>query len=101
MIVVVTEKAEQDLERIGDYIATFNPRRAASLVEELYGRCKTLAQMPHRFARSAADPDGEIRHFSQGNYIVYYRVDSESVIILRILHAAQDVEALLFPDQPP
>ena len=38
MIVVFTAEAEADLERIGDFIAQDNPRRAASFVTELVER---------------------------------------------------------------
>lgn len=35
MIVLITRQAEADLERIGDYIARDNPRRAISFIGEL------------------------------------------------------------------
>jgi plasmid stabilization system protein ParE len=48
MIVVITDTAEDDLERIGDYIALYNPTRALSFVRELREKCESLADMPRR-----------------------------------------------------
>jgi plasmid stabilization system protein ParE len=40
VIVVITEEAEADLERIGDAIAMDKPLRALSFVRELRERCE-------------------------------------------------------------
>jgi len=47
MIVVITDTAEDDLERIGDYIALYNPTRALSFVRELREKCESLARISH------------------------------------------------------
>jgi plasmid stabilization system protein ParE len=41
--VVITEVAEADLERIGDWIAADNPERALTFVLELRDKCEALA----------------------------------------------------------
>ncbi|WP_105441190.1 type II toxin-antitoxin system RelE/ParE family toxin [Neorhizobium sp. T25_13] len=98
MIVVITSEAEEDFERIGDYIAQFNPSRAESFVEELLLRCQNLARMPFRFPLLSRLQHADIRRVPHGNYVIYYRVDDANVYILNILNAAQDYEAILFPD---
>lgn len=98
MIVVITDEAEGDFERIGDYIAQFNPVRSESFVDELLARCMTLSDMPLRFALMPRYEKYALRHFSYGNYAVYYRVEDERIEIVRILHGAQDHDAILFPD---
>lgn len=45
MIVVLTDEAKADLERIGDFIAADNPRRAETFVVELLDRCSRLAEI--------------------------------------------------------
>ncbi|SQS28124.1 Plasmid stabilisation system protein [Escherichia coli] len=45
MKVLLTTEAEGDLERIGDYIALDNPRRALSFVLELRDACMSLANL--------------------------------------------------------
>ncbi|MEF3365519.1 type II toxin-antitoxin system RelE/ParE family toxin [Methylocystis sp. 9N] len=49
MIVVLTEAAETDLERVGDAIAESSPARAASFLLELRECCEGLSYMPERF----------------------------------------------------
>lgn len=96
MIVVLTREAEEDLERIGDYIARDNPRRAASFVAELVGRCETLAEMPAAFPLVPRYEGAGIRRLVHGNYLVFYRVGPGRVEILHILNGAQDYEVILF-----
>lgn len=49
MIVVFTDAAEADIERIADYISYDNPGRAVTFVRELIDRCERLAQSPQAF----------------------------------------------------
>ncbi|ENZ94836.1 type II toxin-antitoxin system RelE/ParE family toxin [Xanthomonas fragariae] len=49
MIVQLSADAEDDLERIGDYIAQDNPHRALSFVRELREKCMELASTPQAF----------------------------------------------------
>lgn len=49
MKVLLTAEAESDLERIADYIAQDNPRRALSFIEELREKCLGLSEMPLTF----------------------------------------------------
>lgn len=65
---------------------------------ELREACLSLVEYPHRFplAQSASDP--ELRRRPIGNYLIYYRVLSESVVISRILNAARDQRHIEFPE---
>ncbi|WP_331711913.1 type II toxin-antitoxin system RelE/ParE family toxin [Xanthomonas fragariae] len=49
MIVQLSADAEDDLERIGDYIAQDNPHRALSFVREPREKCMELASTPQAF----------------------------------------------------
>jgi plasmid stabilization system protein ParE len=49
MIVVITDEAEVDLERIGDHIAADNPLRAVTFVRELREKCEALADAPRGY----------------------------------------------------
>lgn len=100
MRLVIADEAQADLERIGDRIATDNPRRAASFVSELADRCHRLVDMPRAFALVPRYEHTGVRRLPHGNYLVFYRVGVEQVEILHILHGAQDHEAILFPVDP-
>ena len=97
MIVHLSEEAEQDLERIADYIAQDNPPRAFSFLQELRGKCLALADMPERFPLVPRYEASGVRRRAHGNYLIFYRVEKEKVVVIHILHGAQDYTAILFP----
>jgi toxin ParE1/3/4 len=95
MIVEFSTEAESDLERIADYIANDNPRRALSLVQELRGKCESLADVPLGFPLVSRYERHGIRRRVRGNYLIFYRVDGENVVIIHVLHGAMDYAAIL------
>ncbi|MDB5524676.1 MAG: putative plasmid stabilization protein [Rhizobium sp.] len=99
MIVVMTDEADADFERIGDTIAEDNPRRSSSFVRELVQRCERLADMPRRFSLLPGHEHTNIRRLVHGEYLIFYRVDPDAVYILRILNGAMDYEQVLFPEE--
>ncbi|MBV9118553.1 MAG: type II toxin-antitoxin system RelE/ParE family toxin, partial [Acetobacteraceae bacterium] len=32
------------------------------------------------------------------NYLIFYRIEADRVVIIRVLHGARDYESVLFPD---
>ncbi|HXG80274.1 MAG TPA: type II toxin-antitoxin system RelE/ParE family toxin [Sphingomicrobium sp.] len=96
MIVELTAEAEQDIERIGDWIAADNPARAESFVEELLAACKSLADFPERFPLVPRYERHGVRHRVHGNYLIFYRVGNGRVVVLHVLHGAMDYAGLLF-----
>lgn len=98
MIVRLSAEAEQDLERIADYIALDNPVRAVSFLQELRGKCLALADMPERFPLVPRYEASGVRRRAHGNYLIFYRVEPEKVVVIHILHGAQDYAAILFPN---
>ncbi|CAO4148120.1 type II toxin-antitoxin system RelE/ParE family toxin [Methylorubrum thiocyanatum] len=98
MIVVFAAEAEADLERVGDFIAQDNPRRAVSFVTELVERCLQLADIPEGFPLVPRHAQSGIRRRPYGSYLIFYRVRGERIEILHVLSGARDWESLLFPD---
>lgn len=98
MIVHLSEEAEQDLERIADYIALDNPARAVGFLRELRSKCLALAEMPERFPLVPRYETSGMRRRFHGNYLIFYRVEPEKVVIIHVLHGAQDYVAILFPN---
>jgi plasmid stabilization system protein ParE len=97
VIVVLTDEAKVDFERIGDFIASDNPRRAETFVGELLDRCLRLAEMPRAFPFVPRYEKTGIRRRPYENYLVFYRIAETRVEILHILNGAQDYESILFP----
>lgn len=98
MKVILSTKAERDLEDIGDFIAEASPERAAGFVAELERKALRLATYPKRFALAPGLEHLEIRRQVHGRYLIFYRVGSDRVDVLRILHGARDYPSLLGPD---
>jgi len=92
MIVHLTAEAEGDLERIGDYIAQDNPRRALSFVLELRDKCMSLANMHHVFPLV---PRYGVRRRVHRHYMVFYRVEANRVLVVHVLHGAMDYATIL------
>ncbi|RSY00519.1 type II toxin-antitoxin system RelE/ParE family toxin, partial [Sphingomonas koreensis] len=68
MIVHLSEEAEQDRERIADYIALDSQARALSFLQELRGKCLALADMPERFPLVPRYEASGVRRRGHGNY---------------------------------
>lgn len=97
MIVHLTSEAEYDLETIGDYIARDNRARALTFLQELRSKCLGLADMPERFPLVPRYEATGVRRRVHGDYLIFYRVEPEKVVIIHILHGAQNYGAILFP----
>lgn len=77
-------RAVRDLEAIGDYIASDNPRVAIDFVDGLIARGEALAATPlvgrvvPEFGRT------DIREVLAGNYRIVYRVIERKICVLTI-----------------
>ena len=98
MIVHFSAHAERDLERIGDWIARDNPARAITFIEEIQRACIDLTAFPERFPLAPRYERQGVRHRAMGNYLIFYRIDQGTVVILHVLHGARDYSDLLFPE---
>lgn len=96
MKVEITAEAEADLEHIAAYIATDNPARALSFIEELSDRCLELADMPLAFPLVPRHEGWGVRLRVHGSYLIFYRADDTRVVVLHILHGAMDYTEILF-----
>ena len=43
--------------------------------------------------------DQGVRRRAFGDYLIFYRISSRDVQVLRVLHGARDYERILFPDE--
>lgn len=90
--------AESDLERIADFIAGDNPKRARDFVRELRASCLSLADFPNRFPLAGRYAKLGVRYRVHGSYLIFYRVETDAVVVLRVVHGATDYAPLLLPD---
>ena len=79
--------ARADLLAILDYISDDNPDAAGRLISEIETKASKLPERPdlYRKGRVAGTREMVVRP----NYLVVYTVGEQAVLILRVLHAAQ------------
>lgn len=71
---------------------------AISFLRELRVKCLGLSGHPERFPLVPRLEGLGVRRRRHGNYLIFYRVEADKVVIIHILHGAQDYGAMLFPD---
>ena len=95
MMVRLTTEAEDDLEHIADHIAQDNPSRAMSFVLELREKCMSLADMHQAFPYVPRYEHHGIRRRVHDNYLIFYRVEGNIVVILHVRHGAMSYASIL------
>ncbi len=88
-------KAARDLDEISGYIAADNPEAAERVRRIILNTADLLAQHPElgRRIRKAAARHLQIRWFvvpKFRNYLIFYQPFQETIVVVRVLHAAQD-----------
>ena len=88
MTVTWLDRAVEDLKAVRAYIARDSPSAAAEVARRLRNAVKLLADYPAA-GRPGRVPNTRELVVAGTPYILPYRVRSESVEILRVLHGAQ------------
>ena len=89
-----TTRAEDDLVDIWIYIAHDNPDAADRLLEEIDRKLVLLADNPH-LGRARPDIAPEFRHWPVGNYLILYRLVTDGIEVVRVVHGARRLDRLL------
>ena len=86
----LSEKAQSDIINIYLYIEQRNPVAAEAITDKLRVATETLREQP-RMGALRTDIGKGIRHLVVGNYLILYRVEDETVQVLRYLHGARNL----------
>lgn len=92
--VVISPRALDDLDAIHRYIATDNPERAETFVDELFAAAQALSENAPRYAVVPRFKLLEIRSVSYRRYLILYQIVGGTVGVLRIVHGARDLTNL-------
>ena len=96
----VTPAAKADLTEIAKYIRERGSPEAAKRVgEELRRTMRRLADMPGMGHLRKDLADESLRFWSVYSYLILYRPESSPLQVVRVLHGARDVEAILESEQ--
>jgi toxin ParE1/3/4 len=90
-----SSRAEGDLYEIWDYIAHDNTAAASKLLRTIGAKFEMLLKNP-LMGQDRSELAPQMRSFSVGHYVIYYRPFSNGIEIIRVLHGARDVDSIFF-----
>ena len=86
-----TERALADLDDAYAYIDDRNPEAAQRFFRGLFSAVKELAEFPEMGPLVFdLDPPGFYRQLVRGHHRVFYRIDADLVIVMRVWDARRD-----------
>ena len=86
-----TEPALSDLESIRDYIKKDSEYYANRFVERIIEAVESLEKFPEMGRRVPEAEEENIRELLFHNYRIIYRVETDSILILTVIHGARDL----------
>jgi toxin ParE1/3/4 len=92
--VVVRPRALVDLAEIWSHIAEDSADHADTFTDLIDSKFQVLARRPG-IGRSRPELATDLRSFAVGNYVIFYIPLSKGVEVVRVLHGARDLEAVL------
>ena len=95
--VVVRPRALADLEEIWAYIADDSPDQADAFADLVDSKFQALARRPG-MGRRRPELAADLRSFTIGRCVIFYVAASRRVEIVRVLHGARDLDALIEQD---
>ena len=94
-----SRRAERDLQDIADHIRKDSPRSAYLVVRRLRANAARMLDYPLAAPLWPELPGKGLRRSVSGSYLIFYRLDDDTLHIVRILHGARDA-VTLFMDEP-
>ncbi len=89
-------KAEEDMDLIGSYIAQDNIVAASNLLKQFYATFETLTKYPNLGYKRSDFTYQDVRFYVvRKNYLILYKVEQNTLFILRVFPAYQDICSLL------
>ena len=92
---ILTPSAEQDVSDVWDYIAGDSIEAADRVLEALERALHKLAKNPGIGHSREELADRRHRFFPVHSYLIVYRFETKPLQVLRVLHAARDVQSIL------
>jgi len=89
MKTVWTQEALKHLTAIYDYIAADSPTYALRIIDRITNRLEQLSAFPNSGSRVLEYDDPSVRELLEGSYRIIYRVKTERIEVVAVIHAAQ------------
>jgi toxin ParE1/3/4 len=92
-------RAASDIAEIWDYIAEDSLAQADAWVDRLDATLSTLANYP-LMGRVREELSPGLRSLPFGRYVIFYQPLTDGIDVIRVLHAARDINTV-FIESPP
>jgi plasmid stabilization system protein ParE len=100
--VFISDKANEDMEAIYDYIADtlLEPAIAAKQYDRIADAILTLEIMPERIRLTDSEPERSRRFRSLifDKYTIFFVIKVDTVLIVRVLYSASDIRRRLLEE---
>ncbi len=94
LAIVLTPSASGDLAEIWEFIAADNPPQADAFIDLIDAKFQNLPRHPDA-GRRCDELLGGLRSLPVGRYLISYLQADDCLRIVRVLHGARDVEAVV------
>ena len=84
MKVVFSDRFENELVAIADFIALDSQRRADLFVDEIEWRCQNLINMPYKCRKSLKFDNENMRDLVYKGYVIPYFIEGDCINVLGI-----------------
>jgi toxin ParE1/3/4 len=98
MMFRLSAAAQGDLEDRWLYIAQDNPQAADRLLDAIEKKLVMLAKHP-LLGRKCDELGPNLHRLAAGSCVIFYRIQTKRVEIVRILQGARDIEAIFKPSE--
>lgn len=88
---------QEDLKEIWKYIASRNPDRADLFLRDLNKKIEVLGTNP-QIGRERGEIISGLRSFPFKSYVVFYFPLPDGIDLVRVLHGARDIDAILYEE---
>ena len=85
-----SSEARDDVDRLVDFMAAYDPILADEIEQELGQAPKKLLDFPRRGSRLSEFESREVREFRVGSYLLRYELAGTDIFVLRFFHARED-----------
>lgn len=89
---IVSPRAEEDLEEIWSFVAERDVEAADRLIDEITGRFDHLLAYPEA-GRARHELLVNLRSLPVKRYVIFYQPTDDGVEIFRVLHGSRDVQS--------
>lgn len=90
----ILDDAKDNLADIGNYIvgSSGSDPVAEAFVAKIVAHCQKLSSLPGTLGRARPELAENLRSTPFGNYIIFFRYESDTFDVVNVLHGARDIE---------